>query len=128
MYLVVVACLGAAVPGPYFFGDLFCGVAEGDQLFAARQHNRIEKRLIPCHLDQSQRRLTTRTESLYWPDQIADEVFEVGLIDIGFRKLRNRFKGNLACHSCMEKFGWGHEQCNPQQASAPVWLRGHLPR
>jgi hypothetical protein len=61
MYLVVVACLGAAVPGPYFFGDLFCGVAEGDQLFAARQHDRIEKRLIPCHLDQSQRQLTRRT-------------------------------------------------------------------
>jgi MFS family permease len=45
--------------------------------------------------------------------------------------LRNRFKGNLACRSCMEKIGWVHEQCNPLQASAPVWLlhwRGHLPR
>ena len=45
--------------------------------------------------------------------------------------LRNRFKGNLACRRCMEKIGWVHEQCNPLQASAPVWLlhwRGHLPR
>jgi hypothetical protein len=43
--------------------------------------------------------------------------------------LRNRFKCNLACRSCMEKIGWVHEQCNPLQASAPVWLlwRGHLP-
>jgi hypothetical protein len=50
----VVLCLGQ-------FGDVFCGVAERDQLFAARQHDRIEKRLIPCHLDQSQRQLTRRT-------------------------------------------------------------------
>src|SRR5437588_6148702 len=45
--------------------------------------------------------------------------------------LDNRFKGNLACRTCMERIGWVHEQCNPLQARAPVWLlhwSGHLPR
>jgi hypothetical protein len=31
------------------FGDVFCGVAQGDKRLAARQLNRIEKLLIPRH-------------------------------------------------------------------------------
>ena len=53
-----------------FFGIVFClgqfrdvvrCVAERDQRFSARQYDWIEKLLIPCHLDQSQRQLTRRT-------------------------------------------------------------------
>jgi hypothetical protein len=48
------------------------------QLLAAGQHDRIEKLLIPCHPDQSQRQLTRR-------------------IGLRFDELHNRRRQILAC-------------------------------